>query len=114
ELRFRLHPVGPIVLAGWVLYPQERAPEVLRFYRDYIATAPDELTTIVILRRLPQLPSLPPFLRGVPVIGIAVCYAGVIEQGERPAHRLGEGILRRHRALLRRGCLCELPRRGGF
>lgn len=83
EFRFRLHPVGPIVLAGWVLYPQERATAVLRFYRDYAATAPDELTTIVILRRLPHLPKLPPFLRGMPVIGIAVCYAGVIETGER-------------------------------
>jgi hypothetical protein len=31
ELRFRLHPVGPIVLAGWVLHPQEKAAEVLRF-----------------------------------------------------------------------------------
>lgn len=83
EFRFRLHPVGPIVLAGWALYPQEKAPEVLQFYRDYAATVPDELTTIVILRRLPHLPKLPPFLRGMPVIGIATCYAGVIEAGER-------------------------------
>ena len=88
EFRFRLHPVGPIVLAGWVLYPQEKAPEVLRFYRDYAATAPNELTTIVILRRLPHLPKLPPFLRGMPVIGIAVCYAGVIEAGERAVQPL--------------------------
>jgi FAD/FMN-containing dehydrogenase len=88
EFRFRLHPVGPIVLAGWVLYPQERATEVLRFYRDYAATAPDELTTIVLLRRLPHLPKLPPFLRGMPVIGIAVCYAGVIEAGERAVQPL--------------------------
>lgn len=83
EFRFCLHPVGPIVLAGWVLYPQEKALEVLRFYRDYAATVPNDLTTIVILRRLPRLPTLPPFLRGMPVIGIAVCYAGVIEAGER-------------------------------
>lgn len=88
EFRFRLHPVGPIVLAGWVLYPQEKAPEALRFYRDYAATAPNELTTIVILRRLPHLPTLPPFLRGMPVIGIAVCYAGVIEAGERAVQPL--------------------------
>lgn len=83
EMRFRLHPVGPVVLAGWVLYPQEKAPEVLRFYRDYITGVPDELTTIVILRRLPQLATLPPFMRGMPVIGIAACYCGVIEDGER-------------------------------
>ena len=83
ELHFHLHPVGPIVLAGWILYPQEKATEVLRFFRDYAATVPDELTTIVILRRLPHLPKLPPFLRGMPVIGISVCYAGVVEAGER-------------------------------
>jgi FAD/FMN-containing dehydrogenase len=96
ELRFRLHPVGPIVLAGWVLHPQEKAPEVLRFYRGYAAAAPDELTTIVILRRLPHLPKLPPFLRGMPVIGIAVCYAGGIEAGERvvqPLRALGPPLV---------------------
>jgi FAD/FMN-containing dehydrogenase len=88
ELRFRLHPVGPIVLAGWVLYPQEKAAEVLRFHRDFAAGAPRELTTIVILRRLPHLPKLPPFLRGLPVIGIAVCHCGVIEAGERAVQPL--------------------------
>ncbi|TAK83350.1 MAG: FAD-binding oxidoreductase [Betaproteobacteria bacterium] len=88
ELRFRLHPVGPIVLAGWVLHPQERAAEVLRFHREYAANAPDELTTIVILRRLPHLPKLPPFLRGMPIIGVAVCHAGVIEAGERAVQPL--------------------------
>jgi FAD/FMN-containing dehydrogenase len=88
ELQFRLHPVGPIVLAGWALHPQEKAAEVLRFYRDYAAAAPDELTTIVILRRLPHLPKLPPFLRGMPVIGIAACHCGVIEAGERAVQPL--------------------------
>ena len=88
ELRFRLHPVGPIVLAGWVLYPQEKAAEVLGFHREFAAAAPDELTTIVILRRLPHLPKLPPFLRGMPVIAIAVCYCGVIEAGERAVQPL--------------------------
>ncbi len=88
ELRFRLYPVGPIVLAGWVLYPQDKAAEVLRFHRDFAAAAPEELTTIVILRWLPQLPKLPPFLRGMPVIGIAVCHCGLIEAGERAVQPL--------------------------
>lgn len=88
EFRFRLHPVGPIVLAGWVLYPQGKAPEVLRFYRDYAASVTEELTSIVMLRRLPSLPTLPPFLRGMPVIGIAVCHCGVIEDGERAVQAL--------------------------
>jgi FAD/FMN-containing dehydrogenase len=88
ELVFRLHRVGPIVLAGWVLHPLEKAGEVLRFHREFAAAAPDELTTIVILRRLPHLAKLPPFLRGLPVIAIAACYCGVIEAGERAVEAL--------------------------
>jgi len=49
---------------------------------------PEELTTIVILRRLPHVPKLPPFLRGMPIIGVAVCHAGVIEAGERAVQPL--------------------------
>jgi len=88
ELVFRLHRVGPIVLAGWVLHPLEKAGEVLRFHREFAAAAPDELTTIVILRRLPHLAKLPPFLRGMPVIAIAACHCGVIEAGERAVEPL--------------------------
>ena len=46
SFEYRLHPVGPIVLAGPIFHPLEDAPEVLRFYREFIAAAPDELTTI--------------------------------------------------------------------
>src|SRR5262249_56315813 len=42
---YRLHPVGPIVLAGVMLHPAAKMREVLSFYRDFVATAPDELTT---------------------------------------------------------------------
>lgn len=43
--RYRLHPLGP-VLGGMVLFPHEQAVQVLRGYRDLIATAPDELTVM--------------------------------------------------------------------
>ena len=46
SFEYRLYPVGPIVLAG-PIYPLEDAPEILRFYREFAAAAPDELTTIV-------------------------------------------------------------------
>ena len=46
SFEYRLHPVGPIVLAGPIFHPLDDAPEVLRFYREFAATAPDELTTI--------------------------------------------------------------------
>jgi FAD binding domain len=48
---YRLHPVGPTVLAGPVFFALEDAPELVRFYRGWIASAPDELTTI------PELPA---------------------------------------------------------
>ncbi len=94
--KYHLHSLGPQVLAGVMLHPAERAPEVLRFYRDYIATAPEELTTIVNLRRAPPAPFLPPHLHGRAVIIIAVCYAGSVEEGERilaPLRRFGEPLV---------------------
>ena len=83
EFEYRLHAVGPTVLAGPLYYALEDGPEVLRFYRDFIADAPDELTTIVNLRPAPPLPVLPPELHGRPVVAIASCWAGDPEAGER-------------------------------
>jgi FAD/FMN-containing dehydrogenase len=83
SFEYRLHAVGPTVLAGPIYYALEDAPEVLRFYRDYAAQAPDELTTILNLRQAPPLPFLPAELHGRPVLTVAVCYAGPIERGEQ-------------------------------
>ena len=69
-------PVGPIVLAGPIFWPMEESPELLRFYRDWIADAPDELMTIVVQRRAPPLPFVPPELHGELVVGVVCCYAG--------------------------------------
>lgn len=82
SFEYRLHPVGPQVLAGVVLHAAEHAGEVLRFYRAYIAIAPDELTTIVNLRKAPPAAFLPQHLHGRPVVIIAACYAGDIAAGE--------------------------------
>jgi FAD/FMN-containing dehydrogenase len=70
---YRLHPVGP-VLAGGLGYPWSRAPEVLRFHDDFLATSPDELTTAV---------SLGTDATGAPALSIAVCWCGPPEDGER-------------------------------
>ncbi len=73
SFEFQLHPVGQ-VLAGMVLHPMTRAREVLEFYREYTSTAPDELTTYAALVTTPE---------GLPAIGIALCYCGALEEGER-------------------------------
>jgi hypothetical protein len=83
EFEYRLHPIGPTVLAGPLYYALEDGPEVLRHYRDFVADAPDELTTILNLRQAPPLAFLPEELHGRPVVSIGVCYAGPPEQGER-------------------------------
>jgi len=95
--QFRLHPVGPQVLAGPVLYSAERAREVLRAYRDWAADAPDDVSTVVNLRFAPALEIIPERLHGVPVATIVCCYAGAdAAEGERllePVRRLGAPLL---------------------
>ena len=88
SFEYRLHPVGPQVLAGPIFHSLDDAPRVLRFYRDFIAGAPDELTTVFNLRRAPSLPLLPPEVHGQPVVIIGVCYAGPIQEGEEVLRRL--------------------------
>jgi FAD/FMN-containing dehydrogenase len=64
---YRLHPVGPEVLAGHVVWSLEDAPELLRAYRELVASAPPEVATVVTLRHAPMAPHLPPGLHRRPV-----------------------------------------------
>ena len=43
---YRLHPIGPVLMGGMLLYPASEATPLLRFYREYMATAPDELMAL--------------------------------------------------------------------
>jgi FAD/FMN-containing dehydrogenase len=83
EFEFRLHPVGPIVFAGPIFWPLEKAPDLLRFYREWSAEAPDELMTIVVQRKAPPLSFVPAELHGKPVVSVACCYAGPVDEGEK-------------------------------
>jgi hypothetical protein len=80
-LEYRIHPVGPTVLSGPVFHPAARAREVLRFYREFSANEPDELTTYAGLLTGPD---------GTPLVGIVPCYTGAPEQGEKLVERLRE------------------------
>ncbi|MEV7522314.1 FAD-binding oxidoreductase [Streptomyces sp. NPDC091371] len=88
EFRFTLHPVGPTVLAGPVFWAAEDTADVLRFYRDFAAAAPDELGTVVRLGTVPPLPAVPEHLHGRPAIAVACCHAGAVEDGERAVRAL--------------------------
>jgi FAD/FMN-containing dehydrogenase len=96
EFEFRLHPIGPQVVSGPIIWPAEETPNVLRFYRDWIADCPDELTTNIGQRKAAALPGMPADLVGKPVISVVCCYAGSVEQGEdavRPLKRFGSPVL---------------------
>ncbi|SFP62393.1 FAD/FMN-containing dehydrogenase [Geodermatophilus dictyosporus] len=83
SLRYRLHPVTE-VLGGMVVHPLERAAEVLRFYRDFCPTLPDEAEAYCALLTDPQA--------GVPVIALLLGYNGPLDEGERvlrPAREFG-------------------------
>jgi FAD/FMN-containing dehydrogenase len=73
SFEFQLHPVG-LVLAGGLSFPLEMAPQVLRFYDEFVKAAPDALSTAASVALGPT---------GEPTVSIAVCYSGPIEQGER-------------------------------
>lgn len=80
---YRLHPVGPEVLAGAVVHPLERGEEVLRFFRDFVREAPDELTAIAQVFTGGPAPFLPPETEVRRLVAIGVCWAGELDEGER-------------------------------
>ncbi len=89
SFEFKIHPAG-IVLAGLVIHPAARANEALQFWRDYEATAPEELTASALLFHGPTAPILPETLHGAPVVGMGGVYTGLIENGEQALRPLRE------------------------
>jgi FAD/FMN-containing dehydrogenase len=73
SFKYQLHPVGPVV-GGFVLYPISQGMETLRFFREFSATCPDEVSTVGLLLSTPE---------GIPAIGIAACHTGSVDEGER-------------------------------
>jgi FAD binding domain-containing protein/berberine-like enzyme len=82
SLEFRLHPVGPIVLGGMLLFPVEAAPELLRVYRDLMREAPDEFGGLFGILTAPPEEFVPEAFRGQRAVGVVVCHTGDIDQGQ--------------------------------
>ena len=82
SFEYRLHAVGPLVLAGAAFFLWERAKEVTEFYLDYVTALPDELTTALLYSSAPPAPFLPEAIHGKRVAIIAACYAGAPDAGE--------------------------------
>ena len=93
---YRLHPVGPEVFAGPVIWALEDGPDVLRFYRDFIERAPREVSTSVILRKAPPAPFLPAELHRRPVCMVSMSFLGepaAAELALAPMRTFGKPLL---------------------
>ena len=83
QFEFALYPVGPEILAGLLVFPIDQAKQVLEKYREFVKSAPEELSIWVVLRKAPPLPFLPVAVHGKEVVVLAIFYAGDIAEGEK-------------------------------
>jgi FAD/FMN-containing dehydrogenase len=72
----RLHPIGPMVFGGMLMFPGDRAREVMRAYCEFAASAPDEVGSGLAFITAPPLDFVPEPARGKPVLAVVCCYAG--------------------------------------
>jgi FAD/FMN-containing dehydrogenase len=95
SFEFRLHPVGPEVLAGFVVHPFAAARDVMRNWRDSMAKAPEDLTCWVVARKAPPLPFLPETWHGREVLILVIVGSGdraAAEAAARPLRAFGTPI----------------------
>jgi FAD/FMN-containing dehydrogenase len=83
SFEFEAHPHGPEVMCGLVAHPRKDAREVMEFFRDFTAQAPEEVSTLLVLRKAPPAPFLDESVHGAPIAAIAACYAGPAEEGRK-------------------------------
>jgi FAD/FMN-containing dehydrogenase len=96
SFEFQAHPIGPEVTVAAVFYPFEHAKKILPAWRDFMATAPEEVSSIAICWSIPPGEPFPPALHGAPVCAVAATYAGPVAEGEpvvRPLRELGEPLI---------------------
>jgi hypothetical protein len=80
---FRLHEVGPLVYGGMLACPPDKAGDILRFMRDYMPTAPEDLGAAVAFVSAPPEEFVPPEMHFKPMTGVVICWTGDHEEGER-------------------------------
>ena len=83
NFEFKLHPFGPDVLTGLIVFPFDQAKDVLRKYRDAVKTMPDDLNVWVVMRKAPPLPFLPEDAHFKEAVIFACFYAGDPAEGEK-------------------------------
>ncbi len=93
RFEFNLHPVGPEILAGLLVFPFAQARQVFAKYREFVKSAPEDMNVWVVLRKAPPLPFLPADVHGKEIVALAVFYAGNDPGGQKliePLRRFGD------------------------
>jgi FAD/FMN-containing dehydrogenase len=96
SFEFQGHAVGPMVMVGAVFYPFEDVRELLPAWRDYMSSAPEELSSIALCWSIPPGEPFPAEHHGKPVVVVAGAYAGPVEAGEevvQPLRELGRPLV---------------------
>jgi FAD/FMN-containing dehydrogenase len=81
SILYRLHPIST-VYAGPMLWHLDKAGEVLRWYRDFMPQAPDELSGFFAFLKVPPAPPFPEELQGMGMCGVVWCYSGPLDTAE--------------------------------
>jgi FAD/FMN-containing dehydrogenase len=90
QFEFKLHEVGPEILAGLIVFPFDQAKHVLTQYREFVKSAPEELNVWALLRKAPPLPFLPEDVHGKEVVVLIIFYSGDCAQGWKLIESLRE------------------------
>ncbi len=93
---FRTHPVGATLMAGPTFWPIEQIPEVMRFYREFLPSAPRAVNGFFAVMTVPPVDLFPPELHMRKVCAIMWCVVGSEDEATRllaPVHEVGTPLL---------------------
>jgi FAD/FMN-containing dehydrogenase len=94
-LEFELVPVSRLY-GGGLFFPAEATPDVLHAYSRWARTAPEEMSSSVLLIKFPPIPQIPEPLRDRYITHLRFAYTGTADEGERliqPLRSIGSQIL---------------------
>lgn len=87
---FAMHPIGPTSMAGLMLWPAEESRDVAMFYREFAPRSPELLGSALVSLIAPPEEFVPENLRGAPATGIAMLFAGSVDEGMEAVRPLQE------------------------
>lgn len=95
EFTLRVHPVGPLLLGGMLLFDATDGRKITSAWRDFMLEAPDAVGSGLVFLTAPPLDFVPEPLRGQPAVGMVLCYNGPVDEGQaaiQPLVELGPAV----------------------